>query len=145
MSANFTLAKPYFKPPFKHDFGMIVDKDHHRMLDVRGWGYLTGGGALNLPQEKAADIQDQIGESVAKLLSENWEKKDQEGSAKASKLRQRLEERLKHNETYLAQSMEARKVSTSLTYGRPSPDMWLHGEKAAIEAENEFLRELLKP
>ena len=69
---TFALAHPYFRPPFKHEFGMIVDQDHHRMLDVRGWGYLTGTGALNLPHDQAAAIQDQIGTNVAALLTQHW-------------------------------------------------------------------------
>ncbi len=69
---SFLLAKPYWRPPFKHDSGMIVDRDHHRMLDVRGWGHLTGGGAHALNDDKAAAIQDQIGESVAALINLHW-------------------------------------------------------------------------
>lgn len=42
----------------------IRNEDHEFFMGetyifcVRGWGYLTGIGGLNLPQEKAAEIQD---------------------------------------------------------------------------------------
>lgn len=38
-------------------------------LIIRGWGYLTGVGGLNLPPEEAAKIQDGFGEWVALKLS----------------------------------------------------------------------------
>jgi hypothetical protein len=73
-SPDFTLARPYFKPPFRHDCGMIWDSGPGagRIMDIRGWGHLTGTGACNLPADKAAAIQEQIGESVAALLNLHW-------------------------------------------------------------------------
>lgn len=40
-----------------------------RLADVRGWGYLTGGGhgALGLPGEKAREIQDALGRLIAAI------------------------------------------------------------------------------
>jgi hypothetical protein len=73
---SFATARKYWHPPFKHDSGMIVDKDFHRILDVRGWGHLTGHGAHRLPEVVAADIQDAIGESVAVLLTDHWQSPD---------------------------------------------------------------------
>ncbi len=35
---------------------------------ARGWGYLTGAGALNLPEEKALEIQNGFIEHVLKSL-----------------------------------------------------------------------------
>lgn len=36
---------------------------------VRGWGNLTGPGGHNLPEEKAAEIQDEFGEYIIKRLT----------------------------------------------------------------------------
>lgn len=38
---------------------------------MRGWGYLTGGGAENLPSDEAAKIQDEFAEWVVKILNDN--------------------------------------------------------------------------
>lgn len=40
-----------------------------RVLDVRGWGYLTGrgSGALGIPMEEAANVQDAMGKFLALL------------------------------------------------------------------------------
>lgn len=47
-----------------------------RVLDVRSWGYLTGGGhgALGLTTDQASDEQDQFGEMVAQMLNEKFAK-----------------------------------------------------------------------
>lgn len=37
-------------------------------LVVRGWGYLTGVGGLNLPEEEAAKIQDEFSDWIYKIL-----------------------------------------------------------------------------
>lgn len=42
--------------------------DGHPILLLRGWGYLTGCGALNLPEEKAAKIQDDFANWVVNKL-----------------------------------------------------------------------------
>lgn len=63
-----------FKPPFKYDTdGLCIrDSDNNFILDVRGWGYLTGtGGGLGYSSEKAASIQDKIGERVAQIMTED--------------------------------------------------------------------------
>lgn len=70
----FEKAKGIYEPPFRYDSGMIWSADQARVLDVRGWGHLTGGGAHGLPEEKAAAIQDEFGEHVAQLLNANWPK-----------------------------------------------------------------------
>lgn len=72
----FEKAKPYFCPPFRYDSGMIWGSGEggERMIDIRGWGHLTGTGAHNLPADKAAEIQDEIGEHLAQLLNANWPK-----------------------------------------------------------------------
>lgn len=37
-------------------------------LVVRGWGYLTGVGGLNLPEEEAAKIQDEFSDWIYEIL-----------------------------------------------------------------------------
>ena len=36
-----------------------------KICDIRGWGYLTGGGGLSLPTEKAIERQKAVGELIA--------------------------------------------------------------------------------
>lgn len=42
-------------------------KNGYMVADVRGWGHLTGGGALNLPGDEASKIQNNTGELIAKV------------------------------------------------------------------------------
>lgn len=60
-------------PPFSYDpeGTRIIDSRDHLVLDVRGWGFLTGKGseALAMNEEGACVIQDNIGEHVTKLLN----------------------------------------------------------------------------
>lgn len=62
-------------PPFRYDDEgqWIEDSKGKRLLDMRGWGFLTGAGeaALGLSSEVAAQIQDGIGERVTDLLNED--------------------------------------------------------------------------
>ncbi len=62
--------------PFSYEtFGtQILDANGTRMLDVRSWGYLTGGGgaALSLPLEEAAAIQDAMAARVVAILNKHW-------------------------------------------------------------------------
>jgi len=63
-----------FKPPFKYD-GMgqcVFDNDGQLILNIRGWGFLTGtGGGLGYDAEKAASIQDKIGERITQIMNED--------------------------------------------------------------------------
>ena len=70
----FGLACPYFRPPFRYEIGSIWGSGEgaEKLLDIRGWGHLTGGGGHNLPAEQAAKIQDEIGEHIARLLNASW-------------------------------------------------------------------------
>ena len=61
-----------FRAPFKHIYGKIFDANNAPVLDVRGWGYLTGNGCLGLPEDEAAEIQDRFGNQVAELLTKHW-------------------------------------------------------------------------
>ena len=66
---------PYepWKPPFRYsaDGQWIEDSNGQRMLDMRGWGFLTGKGseALGIDEDEAARIQDRIGAHVTGLLN----------------------------------------------------------------------------
>lgn len=46
-----------------------IDIDGKPAFLVRGWGHLTGCGALNLPNEEAARIQDEFAEWVCRQLT----------------------------------------------------------------------------
>jgi hypothetical protein len=62
-----------FKPPFKYDANgiFILDSDGNCILDIRGWGFLTGANGMDYGSEQAAIIQDRIGERVAQLMNED--------------------------------------------------------------------------
>lgn len=69
MNADYTPWKPPFV--YNRDGQWIEDVEGNRMLDMRGWGYLTGKGsqALGLGEDEAAKIQDTIGAHVTGLLN----------------------------------------------------------------------------
>ncbi len=64
-----------FKKPFRYEeYGQhILDAENNIVLEVRGWGRLTGKGhgGLGLPPGVAEDTQNRFGERVAELLNEN--------------------------------------------------------------------------
>ena len=80
-SNNDGTAKPFaeahcwapWQPPFRYnrDGQWIEDSKGRRMLDIRGWGYLTGNGpdALGMDEDEAARIQDSIGKLTADRLN----------------------------------------------------------------------------
>lgn len=55
------------KADVKYEEGYIKI-DGHPVFLLRGWGHLTGCGALNLPEEKAAKIQDDFANWVVNKL-----------------------------------------------------------------------------
>lgn len=59
------------------------------------------------------------------------------------KLRAELLRRLRHNESYLAQSIETRIAASALSYGAPKSKEWLEVQAECIREENQFLRVLL--
>jgi hypothetical protein len=64
-----------WKPPFKYDeHGGITDSKEHKILDVRGWGFLTGKGygAMGLNEGVASEIQDRIAERICEVLNKDW-------------------------------------------------------------------------
>lgn len=66
--------KPWV-PPFRYDRDgtMILDSNGHMIVDVRGWGFLTGQGALALSDEEAAKIQDGLGIRLTLLMNRDAE------------------------------------------------------------------------
>ena len=65
-----------FKPPFRKDECggyWIWDSENTRVLDCRGWGFLTGTGAMNLGDDEATAIQDGFLEWVVITLNKSWE------------------------------------------------------------------------
>jgi hypothetical protein len=68
-------ALAYWNPPFRYEpeGGIIVDRHGSRIIDVRGWGRLTGtgSGGLGMRDTEAEKIQDDVGESVAAFLNTN--------------------------------------------------------------------------
>lgn len=54
---------------FKHEKGLIVDKKGYEAILIRGWGNLTGKGALNLPEKEAANIQDTFANFIVERLN----------------------------------------------------------------------------
>ena len=69
---NREIYAPW-KPPFRYeDFGtQIVDSGGQKILDMRGWGFLTGQGSLAMDSAKAEEIQIRIGNRVAELMNED--------------------------------------------------------------------------
>lgn len=70
-AAQFDYS-PWTPPFYYDDLGTrIVDAKERIILDVRGWGFLTGKGqeALGMTENKAEDIQNAIGEHVTRLLN----------------------------------------------------------------------------
>lgn len=71
--ADITANPPYrYEPLHQCVYGVCHKNGHEVMVcDVRGWGYLTGKGqaALGLETDAAKRIQDQTGETIARLLN----------------------------------------------------------------------------
>lgn len=72
MNSNLTPIYSPFKPPFKYDDmgSCLLDSNDNKILDVRGWGFLTGRGALALDDETAISIQNGIGQNVTNLMND---------------------------------------------------------------------------
>lgn len=73
-------ALAIYKPPFKYQAGYIFDADDNMVADdcgenaaarIRGWGRIQ---YMNNPEQ----LQDTIGEHIAKAMTEYWEKHRQE-------------------------------------------------------------------
>ena len=114
-----------WKPPFRYhaDGQWIEDSNGERMLDVRGWGYLTGMGseALGIGYDDAVRIQDNIGQLTVKLLNAQTEAKMSELS-EVQTLRAEVE-RLRA-ELKVAHSVLEKLSSPPLIAGAVSPPSW---------------------
>lgn len=69
---NVINGKENFKNPnivFKHEQGKIVDNSGSPIILIRGWGNLTGIGAMNLSAEEASNIQDTFANFIVKRLN----------------------------------------------------------------------------
>lgn len=77
-----------FLPPFvyEEEGACISDADGKRIVDVRGWGYLTGGGgcALNLHPDKAKAIQDRIGAFLVAAMNSPNAPRDLRGDSRVT-------------------------------------------------------------
>ena len=54
---------------FKHEQGQVVDKSGLPIILIRGWGNLTGTGAMNLSVEEASNIQDTFADFIVERLN----------------------------------------------------------------------------
>ena len=54
---------------FKHEQGQILDKSGLPIILIRGWGNLTGTGAMNLSVEEASNIQDTFAIFIVERLN----------------------------------------------------------------------------
>lgn len=72
VDANKMVDWSPFEPPFRYDSdgSCIWDADNNMAVDIRGWGFLTGGGALKLSHANAVEIQLRIGTHLAALMNE---------------------------------------------------------------------------
>lgn len=68
-------ALAYWNPPFRYEpeGGVITDQHGSRIIDIRGWGRLTGTGSsgLGMKDDAAAKVQDDIGAAVTDFLNAN--------------------------------------------------------------------------
>ena len=68
-------ALKLYTPPFRYEMGYIFDSENEMVADdyetsitqVRGWGRIS---YMDEPEE----LQDAVGEHIAKALTEYWEK-----------------------------------------------------------------------
>ena len=54
---------------FSHKDGYILANDR-KVIMIRGWGNLTGGGGHNLKQDVAANVQDTFADYIVNQLNE---------------------------------------------------------------------------
>jgi hypothetical protein len=68
-------AREVFKAPFRYEREgtRILDANGVWVADMRGWGYLTGTGGLNLNRNVAAKTQDQMAEWIVELMNEYYD------------------------------------------------------------------------
>ena len=54
---------------FHYEDGKVFDENGKPLLRLRGWGYLTGSGGLNLSPNEAIQIQDDFGNYITQRLN----------------------------------------------------------------------------
>jgi len=54
---------------FRHDRGGIIDNTGREIILIRGWGNLTGTGAMNLSDKEASNIQDTFANFIVERLN----------------------------------------------------------------------------
>jgi hypothetical protein len=75
MGERAKLGSEYFLGPVKADsHGLMIwaqDKNGHdvHMVDVRGWGYLTGGASLKLDEKPAIEAQRDLQAYIVKAVN----------------------------------------------------------------------------
>lgn len=69
-------AQSVWSPPFRYESmgAQVWDAQNRLVLDIRGWGYLTGrgAGALGMSDGEAIRVQDDFGERIASLLTREF-------------------------------------------------------------------------
>jgi hypothetical protein len=58
-----------FHLSFYHEKGIIKDNKDREIILIRGWGNLTGTGAMNLSTEEASNIQDTFANFILERLN----------------------------------------------------------------------------
>jgi hypothetical protein len=53
----------------RHEQGQILDKSGLPIILIRGWGNLTGTGAMNLSDKEASNIQDTFADFIVERLN----------------------------------------------------------------------------
>lgn len=74
LQARLEALGPYIMPGnwSVDERAMSIWTDHlhgGKVIDIRGWGHLTGGGAMNLPADEAECIQRATAEMVCELVN----------------------------------------------------------------------------
>ena len=54
---------------FKHLEGQIIDQSGREIILIRGWGNLTGSGAMNLSGKEASNIQNTFADFIVERLN----------------------------------------------------------------------------
>lgn len=69
---NFKNPKLNFKKDSVHI--IMCDEEHEKeLILIRGWGYLTGVGGLNLSEEEAIEIQNDLADYIVERLNDRSE------------------------------------------------------------------------
>lgn len=66
-------VKALYKPPFRHERGYIWDAEGNRVAGRDCDGYLSGGRRISLMPD-SSQLQDAVGDLIAKALTEYWGK-----------------------------------------------------------------------